>query len=80
MLSVEGYNIIHRKKVNIGMATALPNGNLIVPVIKDADQKSLLGIIKNVNDLATGQEKTIFCQMKSRAAPLPLPTLALSTA
>jgi len=50
--SVDGYNIIHRKKVNIGMATALPNGNLIVPVIKDADQKSLLGIIKNVNDLA----------------------------
>jgi 2-oxoglutarate dehydrogenase E2 component (dihydrolipoamide succinyltransferase) len=50
--SVDGYNIIHRKKVNIGMATALPNGNLIVPVIKDADQKSLLGIVKTVNDLA----------------------------
>jgi 2-oxoglutarate dehydrogenase E2 component (dihydrolipoamide succinyltransferase) len=50
--SVDGYNIIHRKKVNIGMATALPNGNLIVPVIKDADQKSLLGLVKNVNDLA----------------------------
>jgi 2-oxoglutarate dehydrogenase E2 component (dihydrolipoamide succinyltransferase) len=50
--SVDGYNIIHRKKINIGMATALPNGNLIVPVIKDADQKSLLGIVKTVNDLA----------------------------
>jgi 2-oxoglutarate dehydrogenase E2 component (dihydrolipoamide succinyltransferase) len=50
--SVDGYNIIHRKKVNIGMATALPNGNLIVPVIKNADQKSLLGIVKDVNDLA----------------------------
>jgi 2-oxoglutarate dehydrogenase E2 component (dihydrolipoamide succinyltransferase) len=50
--SVDGYTIIHRKKVNIGMATALPNGNLIVPVIKNADQKSLLGIIKDVNDLA----------------------------
>jgi len=50
--SVDGYNIIHRKKINIGMATALPNGNLIVPVIKDADQKSLLGIVKDVNDLA----------------------------
>lgn len=50
--SVDGYNIIHRKKVNIGMATALPNGNLIVPVIRDADQKSLLGIVKSVNDLA----------------------------
>lgn len=50
--SVDGYNIIHRKKVNIGMATALPNGNLIVPVIRNADQKSLLGIVKEVNDLA----------------------------
>jgi 2-oxoglutarate dehydrogenase E2 component (dihydrolipoamide succinyltransferase) len=55
--SVDGYNIIHRKKVNIGMATALPNGNLIVPVIKNADQKSLLGIIKDVNDLADRARK-----------------------
>jgi len=50
--SVDGYSIIHRKKVNIGMATALPNGNLIVPVIANADQKSLLGLVKSVNDLA----------------------------
>ncbi|MCF8398524.1 MAG: 2-oxo acid dehydrogenase subunit E2 [Bacteroidales bacterium] len=50
--SVDGTKIIHRKKVNIGMATALPNGNLIVPVIKDVDQKNLLGLSKNVNDLA----------------------------
>ena len=50
--SVDGYSIIHRKNVNIGMATALPNGNLIVPVIRNADQKSLLGIVKDVNDLA----------------------------
>ncbi len=50
--SVDGYNIIHRKRVNIGMATALPNGNLIVPVIRDVDQKSLLGLTKDVNDLA----------------------------
>ncbi|MCK9400323.1 MAG: 2-oxo acid dehydrogenase subunit E2 [Bacteroidales bacterium] len=55
--SVDGYNIIHRKKVNIGMATALPNGNLIVPVIKNADQKSLFGIIKDVNDLADRARK-----------------------
>jgi len=55
--SIDGYNIIHRKKVNIGMATALPNGNLIVPVIKNADQKSLLGIIKDVNDLADRARK-----------------------
>jgi 2-oxoglutarate dehydrogenase E2 component (dihydrolipoamide succinyltransferase) len=50
--SVDGYNMIKRKHVNIGMATALPNGNLIVPVIKDADQKNLTGLAKAVNDLA----------------------------
>jgi len=50
--SVDGNNIIIRKHVNIGMATALPDGNLIVPVIKNADQKSLLGLTKDVNDLA----------------------------
>jgi|LZCG01.1.fsa_nt_gb 2-oxoglutarate dehydrogenase E2 component (dihydrolipoamide succinyltransferase) len=50
--SVDGYNVIERKHINIGMATALPDGNLIVPVIKDADQKNLLGLTKNVNDLA----------------------------
>jgi len=51
--SVDGYNMIKRKHVNIGMATALPSGNLIVPVIKDADQKNLAGLAKAVNDLAT---------------------------
>jgi len=50
--SVEGRKIIHRKKVNIGMAAALPNGNLIVPVLKEVDKKNLLGITKDVNDLA----------------------------
>jgi 2-oxoglutarate dehydrogenase E2 component (dihydrolipoamide succinyltransferase) len=51
-VSVDGYNIIYRKDINIGMAAALPNGNLIVPVIRKADEKSLLGIVKSVNDLA----------------------------
>jgi 2-oxoglutarate dehydrogenase E2 component (dihydrolipoamide succinyltransferase) len=50
--SVDGYNIILRKDVNIGMAAALPDGNLIVPVIKKADERNLLGLIKSVNDLA----------------------------
>jgi 2-oxoglutarate dehydrogenase E2 component (dihydrolipoamide succinyltransferase) len=50
--SVDGYNIVLRKNINIGMATALPNGNLIVPVIKNVDEKNLLGITKSVNDLA----------------------------
>lgn len=51
-ISVDGTKIIKRKNINIGMATALPSGNLIVPVIKNADQKNLLGITKSVNDLA----------------------------
>ncbi|NVO18132.1 MAG: 2-oxo acid dehydrogenase subunit E2 [Bacteroidetes bacterium] len=55
--SVDGYKIIQRKNVNIGMATALPDGNLIVPVIKNADQKNLLGIVKDVNDLADRARK-----------------------
>lgn len=50
--SVDGYKVIRRKKINIGMATALPNGNLIVPVIKNADQKNLVGLAKDVNSLA----------------------------
>jgi len=56
-VSLDGYNIIYRKDINIGMAAALPNGNLIVPVIKNADEKNLLGIVKSVNDLA-GKAKT----------------------
>ncbi|MES2678644.1 MAG: dihydrolipoamide acetyltransferase family protein [Bacteroidota bacterium] len=48
-----GTKIIKRKNINIGMAAALPSGNLIVPVIKNADQKNLLGITKAVNDLAS---------------------------
>jgi 2-oxoglutarate dehydrogenase E2 component (dihydrolipoamide succinyltransferase) len=52
-ISVDGTNIIVRKDVNIGMAAALPSGNLIVPVIKGADQLNLAGLTKTVNDLAT---------------------------
>jgi len=50
--SVEGDRIIIKKDLNIGMATALPNGNLIVPVIKNADQLNLTGLTKQVNGLA----------------------------
>ncbi|MEO6832412.1 MAG: dihydrolipoamide acetyltransferase family protein, partial [Chitinophagaceae bacterium] len=50
--SVDGTNIIIKKDINIGMATALPNGNLIVPVLKNTETKNLLGLVKNVNDLA----------------------------
>lgn len=50
--SVDGNNIIMRGDINIGMAAALPSGNLIVPVIKNADQLNLVGLAKKVNDLA----------------------------
>ncbi|PLX10034.1 MAG: diapophytoene dehydrogenase [Marinilabiliales bacterium] len=50
--SLDGYKVILRKRINVGMAAALPNGNLIVPVIKDAEQKNILGLAKSVNDLA----------------------------
>jgi 2-oxoglutarate dehydrogenase E2 component (dihydrolipoamide succinyltransferase) len=50
--SLDGNNIIVKKDINIGMATALPSGNLIVPVIKNADQLNLVGLTKQVNNLA----------------------------
>jgi 2-oxoglutarate dehydrogenase E2 component (dihydrolipoamide succinyltransferase) len=52
-VSVDGTNIHIHKDVNIGMAAALPDGNLIVPVIKESQNKNLIGITKSVNDLAT---------------------------
>lgn len=51
-ISIDGQNIIKRKAINIGMAAALPSGNLIVPVIKNADSKNLIGLVRDVNDLA----------------------------
>ena len=51
-ISVEGNTIIKKKYINIGMATALPDGNLIVPVIKNADALNLRGMVRTVNDLA----------------------------
>ncbi|PYF76779.1 dihydrolipoamide acetyltransferase family protein [Pedobacter nutrimenti] len=51
-VSVNGSQIIKKRDINIGMAAALPSGNLIVPVIKNADQLNLVGLTKSVNDLA----------------------------
>lgn len=51
-ISVDGETIIKRKNINIGMAASLPDGNLIVPVIKNADQLNLVGMARAVNDLA----------------------------
>lgn len=51
-VSVDGTNIVKKKNINIGMAAALPSGNLIVPVIKNADRMNLYGMAKSVNDLA----------------------------
>lgn len=52
-IAVDGNNIIKRKNINLGMAAALPDGNLIVPVIKNADRLNLVGMSKAVNDLAS---------------------------
>ncbi|RKQ51702.1 2-oxoglutarate dehydrogenase E2 component (dihydrolipoamide succinyltransferase) [Roseivirga pacifica] len=51
-VQVDGNNIIKKKNINVGMAVALPSGNLIVPVIHNADQYNLTGLTKKVNDLA----------------------------
>lgn len=55
--AVDGYNIIERKHVNVGMAVALPDGNLVVPVIRDADKLSLAGIAEQVARLADKSRK-----------------------
>ena len=52
-ISVQGDSIVKKKNINLGMAAALPDGNLIVPVIKETQNKNLIGITKSVNDLAT---------------------------
>ena len=51
-IAINGDTIIKKKNINLGMAAALPDGNLIVPVIKNADQLNLVGMTKSVNDLA----------------------------
>jgi 2-oxoglutarate dehydrogenase E2 component (dihydrolipoamide succinyltransferase) len=51
-VSLDGYHIIRKSSINLGMATALPDGNLIVPVIRHADQMNLAGLAAAVNDLA----------------------------
>lgn len=56
-ISIDGTNIIKRGNINIGMAAALPSGNLIVPVIKNADNYNLVGLTKQVNDLAERARK-----------------------
>lgn len=56
-VSVEGNKILVHKNINVGMAVALPDFNLIVPVVKNADEKNLTGLVKSVNDLA-GRART----------------------
>ncbi|GGG57585.1 dihydrolipoamide acetyltransferase component of pyruvate dehydrogenase complex [Croceivirga lutea] len=56
-ISLEGDSVIKKKNINLGMAAALPDGNLIVPVIKNADQLNLVGMAKKVNDLANRARK-----------------------
>ena len=59
-VSVSGTQIIKKKDINIGMAAALPSGNLIVPVIKNADQLNLVGLTKSVNAELVNQESQNF--------------------
>ncbi|WP_010178808.1 dihydrolipoamide acetyltransferase family protein [Aquimarina agarilytica] len=56
-IAVDGDKIVKKKNINIGMAAALPDGNLIVPVIKNADQLNMVGMAKTVNDLANRARK-----------------------
>jgi len=56
-ITVDGTRIVRKKDINIGMATALPSGNLIVPVIRNADYMNLMGLTKTVNDLADRARK-----------------------
>ena len=56
-ISVEGNYIVQHKQINIGMAVALPNGNLIVPVIHNVDELSLLDLTRKVNDLSNRARK-----------------------
>ena len=60
-ISVDGVHIKKHKSINLGMATALADGNLIVPVIKQADQLNLMGLTKRVNDLATRARNNQLC-------------------
>ncbi len=55
--SVDGYNIIEKKRINVGVAVSLPDGNLIVPVIKDADRLSISGLAGSINTMADKARK-----------------------
>jgi 2-oxoglutarate dehydrogenase E2 component (dihydrolipoamide succinyltransferase) len=70
-VQVDGYTIIKKRDINIGMAAAMPNGNLIVPVIKNADQLNLVGMAKKVNDLANRARLGKLCLTRSAVAPTP---------
>ena len=66
-VSVDGDNIIVKEAINIGMATALPSGNLIVPVIHNADNYNLTGLAKKVNSLAAKARKRMAFFFKSNS-------------
>lgn len=71
--SVDGDKIILRKNINIGIAVARPDGNLIVPVIKNAEQRNVVGLSKELNRLASAARRTNFLPTKFRAGHLQLP-------
>jgi 2-oxoglutarate dehydrogenase E2 component (dihydrolipoamide succinyltransferase) len=70
-VSVDGKNIIVHKDINVGMATALPSGNLIVPVVKNANEKTLLELATTVNHLAESSRNNKLNPMRFKAQPSP---------
>ena len=76
--SVDGDKIIIKKNINLGIAVALPSGNLIVPVIKKADSLNLLGLTKALNKMAMMPGIISSVRMISREEPLRFPISVLS--
>ena len=70
--SVDGDKIIVKKDINIGMATALPNGNLIVPVIKEADYLNLTGLTKKINALPNAARHNRFKPDDTQGGTFPV--------
>jgi 2-oxoglutarate dehydrogenase E2 component (dihydrolipoamide succinyltransferase) len=70
--SVDGDKIILRKNINIGVAVAKPDGNLIVPVVKNSEQKNIVGLTKELNRLANAARNNKLSLMKYRVALLRL--------
>lgn len=72
---MDGHNIIIHKDVNVAIAVAKPDGNLVVPVIKNAEQKNLVGLTKNMNQLAESARRNKLTVEDYQEEHLRLPIL-----